>query len=96
MVSQPFLMNFKKVDLTLASITNTFAFMDDILIVTHGTEDKHTKKEKEVLKRLVEANISLELDNALLPRKTMNESDINCHYKGWRQSILQYKESPKD
>ena len=95
MVSQLFLLNFKKVDLTLAGITITFAFIDDILIVTHGTEDEHTKKVKEVLKRLDGANISLELDNALLPRKTLNGSDINCQYKGWRQSIIQYKESPK-
>ena len=49
-------------DLTLAGITNTFAFIDDILIVTHGTEDKHIKKVKEVLKRLDEANIGLKLD----------------------------------
>ena len=31
-------------DLTHAGITNTFAFVDDILIVTHGTEDEHIEK----------------------------------------------------
>ena len=36
-------------DLTLAGITNTFAFIDDISIVTHGTEGEHIKKGKEVL-----------------------------------------------
>ena len=49
-------------DLTLAGITNTFAFLDDILIVTHGTQDQHIDKVKEVLKRLDEANVSLKLD----------------------------------
>ena len=49
-------------DLTLAGITNTFAFIDDILIVTHGTEDQHIEKVKEVLKRLDEANVCLKLD----------------------------------
>ena len=49
-------------DLTRAGITNKFAFIDDILIVTHGTEDEHIKKVKEVLKRLDEANVSLKLE----------------------------------
>ena len=30
-------------DLTLAGITNTFAFIDNILFVTHGTEDEQIK-----------------------------------------------------
>ena len=52
-------------DLTLAGITNTFAFIDDILIVTHGTEEQHIEKVKEVLKRLDEANVSLKLDKCI-------------------------------
>ena len=31
-------------DLTLTGISNTFAFIDEILIVTHGTEEEHIKK----------------------------------------------------
>ena len=38
-------------DLTLAGITNTFAFIDDILLVTHGTEDEHIKKVKDWMKQ---------------------------------------------
>ena len=49
-------------DLTLAGITITFVFIDDILIVTHGTEEEHIEKVKEVLKKLDEANVSLKLD----------------------------------
>ena len=48
-------------DLTLTSITYTFAFIDDIIIVTRGTKDEHIIKVKEVLKRLDEENISLKL-----------------------------------
>ena len=40
------------IDLTLAGITNTFAFIDDILIETHSTEEERMQKVKEVLKRL--------------------------------------------
>ena len=49
-------------DLTLAGVTNTYASIDDILFVTHRTEDEHIEKVKEVLKRLDEANVSLKLD----------------------------------
>ena len=49
-------------DVTLAGISNTFSFIDDILIVTHGTEEEHLEKVIEVLKRLDEANINLKLD----------------------------------
>ena len=49
-------------DLTLTGISNTFAFIDDILIVTHGTEEEHIKKVIEVLRRLDEANVNLRLD----------------------------------
>ena len=46
-------------DLTLAGITNTFVFIDDILIVTHGTEDEHIKKVKEVMQRLDNSKINI-------------------------------------
>ena len=49
-------------DLTLAGISNTFVFIDDILIVTHGTKEEHIQKVEEVLKRLDEANANLKLD----------------------------------
>ena len=42
-------------------ISNRFAFIDDSLIVPHGTEEEHMTKIKEVPKRLHEANISLKL-----------------------------------
>ena len=52
----------RKLDLTLAGISNTFPFIDDILIVTHGTEREHIEKVAEVLKRLDDANSNLKLD----------------------------------
>ena len=49
------------IDLILAGIANTFAFIDDILIVTHGTKKEHIAKVEEVLNRLDEANVNLKL-----------------------------------
>ena len=58
-------------DLTLAGITNTFAFIYDILIVTHGTKGEHNKKVKEVLKRLDEASINLRVDKCNFAAKNI-------------------------
>ena len=57
-------------DLTVAGITNKFAFIDDILIVTHGTENEHIEQVKEVMKRLDGANINLRLDKCTFPAKS--------------------------
>ena len=70
-------------DITLAGITNTFTFKDDILIVTHGTEDEYIEKVKEVLKRLDEANVSLKLD-----KSTFAAEDIEwVEYKLSKQGV---------
>ena len=61
----------------LAGITNTFAFIDfidDILIITHGTCKRRAhamQKAKEVLKRLDEANISLKLEKCTFAAKSI-------------------------
>ena len=64
--------DFRRImDLTLSGSTNTFAFVDDILLVTHGTEDEHVLKVKEVLKRLDEANIRLNLEKGTFAAETI-------------------------
>ena len=57
--------------LTLAGISNTFAFIDDILVVTNGTEEEHMLKVKEVLTRLNEANNSLKLQKCTFAAKSI-------------------------
>ena len=69
-------------DLTLAGITNTFAFIDDILIVTHGTEEEHITKVKEVLKRLDHANINLRLDKCTFAAKNIEWVGYNLSQQG--------------
>ena len=82
----------RKIDLTLAGITNTFAFIDDILIVTYGTEEEHMQKLKEVLRRLDEANISLKREKCNFAAKSIEwvgykltqggVEQINCKVQG--------------
>ena len=69
------------IDLTLAGITNTFAFIDDIQIVTHGTEEEHITKVKEVLKRLDDANINLRLDKCTFAAKNIEWVGYNLSQK---------------
>ena len=56
-------------DTTLAGIANTFAFIDDILIVTRGDEEGHIEKVRQVLKRLDEANVSLKAEKCTFAAK---------------------------
>ena len=53
------------IDLTLAGFTNTYAFIDNILLVTYGTEDEHLEKITEVPRRLDENNINLKVDKKI-------------------------------
>ena len=70
------------IDLTLAGITNTFAFIDDILTVTHGTEEDYITKVKEVLKRLDDANINLRLDKCSFAAKNIECVGYNLSQQG--------------
>ena len=64
--SRAMLTEFQRIiDLTLASFTNTYAFIDNMLLVTYGTEDEHLEKVTEVLRRLDENNINLKIDKKI-------------------------------
>ena len=60
-------------DLTLAGVSNTFEFIGDIPIVTHGTEEEHIQNVEGILKRLDEENVNLKLDNG-----NFAATDIKC------------------
>ena len=51
----------KAMDRTLNNSKNTFCFLDDILIVSKGSEAEHKKLITDVLKNLNRENLSLEL-----------------------------------
>ena len=56
---------FKKaVDLTLTNCTNTYAHLDDILIVTKGSTELHQQKLKAVSDKLDEENLAISLEFA--------------------------------
>ena len=64
---------FQKIlDTILHNLQNTFAFIEDILIVTKGTKQQYTTKVEEVIKVLDEAGDLLKLEKAEYPKETRN------------------------
>ena len=60
---------FQKItDKLLHNTRNTFAFIDDILIVTKGTKQQHMEKVEEVLTILDEAGIRLKLEKCKIAK----------------------------
>ena len=57
----------KAVDLTLTNCSNTYAYFDEILVVTKGTLDTHRQKLQTVLTKLEEENLSISLDKCKYP-----------------------------
>ena len=68
-------------DTTLAGIANTFAFLDEILIVNRGEQNDHLEKVRQVLRRLDEANVSLGAENAHSRQNKPNGWATSCHKK---------------
>ena len=52
----------KAIDLTLNNERDTFAFLDDILIISHGTKDDHINKLKRILDKLDAENMAISLE----------------------------------
>ena len=52
----------RAVDLTLTNCINTYAYLDDILIVTEGTIETHRQKLQTMLTKLDEENLAISLD----------------------------------
>ena len=52
------------IDLTLNNERDTFAFLDDILIISHGTKDDHINKLKRILDKLDAENMAISLEKS--------------------------------
>ena len=52
----------KATDLTLNNEKDTFALLDDILIISHGTDEQHIDKLTKVLNELDAKNMAISVD----------------------------------
>ena len=74
---------FKKAsDLTLTNCTNTYAYLDDILIVTKGSTELHQQKLKAVFDKLDEENLVISLEKAKFPCKQNEWLGFNINSDG--------------
>ena len=70
------------IDLTLTNCTNTYAYLDDILIVTKRSLDLHKKKLQTVLKKLDEENLAISLDKCKFACKQVEWLGCNINSEG--------------
>ena len=62
----------KAIDLTLTNCKNTYAYLDDILIITKRSVEKHKETQEKSLHRLDEENFAISLDKCKLASNKLN------------------------
>ena len=77
----------KAIDLTLTNCTNTYAYLDDILIVTKGWLDVHKQKLQSVLKKLDEENLAISMDNCKFACKQVEWLGFTVNSEGTKPLI---------
>ena len=82
----------KAVDMTLTNSTNTYAYLDDILIVTKGSTELHQQKLKAVLDKLDEENLAIHLRNVSSLVKRLSGWDSTLKAKEQHRSLRKRKQ----
>ena len=77
----------KAVDLTLTNCNNTYAYLDDILIVTIGTLETHRQKLQTVLTKLDEENLAISLDKCRIACKQVEWLGYTINSEGTKPLI---------
>ena len=62
----------KAMDYTLIGLQNTHCFLDDIIIVSTGTDADHLAYVFKFLKKLDDDNLRINLQNAILQKLKLN------------------------
>ena len=77
----------KAIDLTLTNCMNTYAYLDDILIVTKGYLDLQKQKLQSVLKKLDEENLAISLYKCMFACKQVEWLGFNINSEGTKSLI---------
>ena len=72
----------KAIELTLTSCTNTYAYLDDILIVTKRSLDIHKQNLQSILKKLDEEILTISLDKCKFACKQVEWLGCNIYGEG--------------
>ena len=68
----------KAIDLTLNNKKDTFAFLDDILIISHGTKEQHIEKLTKSLNKLDDEKMAISVD----------KGKFGCKEVGWLGFVI--------
>ena len=74
-------------NLTLTNCNNTYAYLDDILIVTKGTIETHRQKLQTVLTKLDEENLAISLDKCKFACKQVEWLGFTINSEGTKPLI---------
>ena len=77
----------KAVDLTLTNCNNTFAYLDDILIVTKGTIETRRQKLQTVLRKLDEENLAISLEKCKFACEQVEWLGFNINSEGTKPLV---------
>ena len=77
----------KAIDLTLKSRTNTYAYLDDILIVTKETVESQRQKPQTVLTELGKENLAIPFDKCKYACKQIEWLGFNINREGSKPLI---------
>ena len=72
----------KAIDLTLTNCTNTYAYLDNILIVKKRSTELHQQKLKAVLKKLDRENLAISLEKCKFTCKQIKWLGFNITSEG--------------
>ena len=72
----------KAIDLTITNCTNTYAYLDEILILTKGSTELHQQNLKAVLERIDEENLAISLEKCKFLCKQIEWLGFNITSEG--------------
>ena len=81
----------KAVDVTLTHCSNTYTYLDDILIITKGTLESHRQKLQTVLTKLDEENLAISLDYCKFACKEIEWLGFTINSEGTKPLIKKPK-----
>ena len=85
----------KAVDLTLTDCSNTYAYLDDNLIITKGTLESHRQKLQTVQTKLNEENLAILLDHCKFACKQVEWLGYTINSEGTKPLIRKTEASEK-
>ena len=83
----------KAIDITLANLTNTFSFLDDIIIVTKRGIQNHKEKLFKCLDKLVEEKLAINIEKCHFAKQKISWLGYEINKNGIKPIVSKHKQS---